>query len=83
MSFGITLNRFSVNLKFKNTEHVGLGMVIAGLFILTWSHRRFKTVREAIDKGELVSTHKSISKLTVAALVLGGLMTIWMFFSHS
>jgi putative membrane protein len=92
VSFGITLNRFSIYLQEKkdvgtqsgalhlrDTENVGAGMVVLGLLILIWSLYRYRLVSQAIEAGNYNPRHRMVLILTLGILFLGGISAVWLF----
>lgn len=90
MSFGITLNRFSIYLRenkittshhgiLRQTESVGLGMVLLGLALLIWALYRFRKVSHEIETDTYESPKESITIMTLAIIALGGVTAIWLF----
>jgi putative membrane protein len=90
MSFGITLNRFSIFLReskmevkthgiLMQTEFIGLGMVVMGIILLGWSHYHYLVVEKEIDTGTFKLSRGAMSFFSIAILFLGGIITVWMF----
>ncbi|WPU63565.1 YidH family protein [Peredibacter starrii] len=90
MTFGITLNRFSVYLRenkittthhglLHQTEYVGLAIVILGVIILMWALYRFRNVSQQIENNTYTSPKLSLTILTLAIIILGGLTVLWLF----
>jgi putative membrane protein len=90
LSFGITLNRFSIALRektetfshgtLKQTEYVGLGMVVVGIVILLWGLYRYEKNAKGIDNGTYSTPRWGMVLLTLSVLVMGAAMTILMIF---
>lgn len=91
VGFGITLNRFSVFLQqqgtvagdgsgplLRNTENVGLGMVVLGLALATWSIYRYWHVDKDIKQGRLRSMNVGVMTITILFLFFGGLTALWL-----
>ena len=90
IGFGITLNRFSIYLiqqeheparlgLLRDTGNAGLGMVLLGLALLTWSIYRYWRVGEDIERGKYVSRQRGTLFASVGLLLLGGLTALWLF----
>jgi len=92
VGFGITLNRFAVFLQhqrlidgpgshgaLRDTSHVGLGMVVAGLLLLVWAACRYWLVNRAIDGACCEPHQRAVIGLTVIFVALGGMSAIWLF----
>src|SRR5262245_37340540 len=92
ISFGITLNRFSIYLiqnhqlspeparfHLRNTENVGLGMVMLGVALMIWSLYRYWLVSEDIERARPVSRHRAVMVLTPGLILLGGVSAAWLF----
>lgn len=89
MSFGITLNRFSITLReshlmpedrpiFRQTENVGLGMVILGIVLLAWSVWRFERVYHDIETLTFKPPRLGVLILSLTIMLLGAASTVWM-----
>jgi len=93
ISFGITVNRFSIYLIQSNRiseraeEHfnliglsrVGFGMVIFGLALMIWAGYHFSSVSRGIDRGDYRPNTRAAWIITVGVLVVGGISLIWLF----
>lgn len=92
IGFGITINRFSIYLQDKgklasdatgpllrSSENAGIGMVLVGLALLGWSLYRYWHVNQDIRKGLFRPLHRAIIAVTALLILLGGVMTIWLF----
>jgi putative membrane protein len=92
MSFGITINRFSLYLlqsekittetprrMMEDTEQVGFGMVIFGMLLMLWAGIRYTTVSRAIDRGDFRPSKKMIWIITIGVLLLGASSLVWLF----
>ncbi len=94
ISFGITINRFSLyliqlkeldptpmgrRLFLADTEQLGFTMVIAGIVLIIWSAIRYTVVSNQIERGEFVPNRTMIWLMTVGILALGALSVIWLF----
>lgn len=93
MSFGITLNRFSIYLQENKptppkhlllfqTEVVGLGMVLVGMAILIWALIRYRKVNLQLLNDSYTIPERSISLLTLAILLIGGMTSAWLFLNR-
>lgn len=91
ISFGVTLNRFSLFLiqsnemaqfggrsLLRDTKNVGIGMVILGCAMLLWSVSRFNKTAQAIDTLTYRRSSKSVIVFTAAIIVIGVFSTAWM-----
>ena len=91
ISFGVTLNRFSLFLIqnenmtthagvpfLRDTENVGIGMVILGSLLLIWSVQHFLKTAKEIDSSSFKPSKWSLLIFTLAVVVLGTLMTFWL-----
>jgi putative membrane protein len=88
LSFGITLNRFSRALSeksndfdhgsLKDTEGVGLGMVLMGIVILIWGLYRYEKNAKGIENGTYTTPRWGMVLLTLAILVIGAAMSVLM-----
>jgi len=99
ISFGVTINRFSLylmevrpavtrdqpapagapRLLLNDTEHVGMGMVFAGLVLLIWSAIRYSRIRAQIQRDTFTSDPLTVWFLTAGVLVLGVWAVLWLF----
>ncbi|MGZ3782669.1 MAG: YidH family protein [Pseudobdellovibrionaceae bacterium] len=92
ISFGVTLNRFSLYLLQNNmisrqggrpvlrdTENVGIGMVILGSILLIWSVFHFLKTARQINTATYMPSKWSILSFTVAVIIIGSLSAVWMF----
>jgi putative membrane protein len=93
ISFGITINRFSLYLIQTNkvseyaTERwdmvsvgrVGFGMVIFGLLLMIWAAVHYKRVNNGIEKGNYRPSNIITWVITTGVLVGGGISLIWLF----
>lgn len=89
MSFGITLNRFSLYLRqnkftimhvgfLYETQIFGLGMVLLGMFILSWALFRYRQINEEIDTNTYKSPKESVTLITCIIIFLGGISALWL-----
>lgn len=91
ISLGVTINRFAVFLvqsnrlqddnhslfmRMRHTEQMGLGMVIAGVLLLTWSLYRYRITHAQIEGKSFKPPVTSLTVLTAATILLGGLTCI-------
>lgn len=91
IGFGITLNKFAqymiqndpkgATTPLADARHVGSGMVILGLLLLTWSLYRFWVVSKDIEQGKFVAHYRAVFIASLGLLVIGGGSALWMFFS--
>ncbi len=92
MSFGITINRFSLYLLqseklstetprwvLQDAERVGLGMVIFGMLLMLWAGVRYNTVSKAIDRGDFRPNKMMVWIITISVLLIGASSLIWLF----
>lgn len=93
ISFGITVNRFSIYLIQSNRlseraeEHfsllglsrVGFGMVIFGLALMIWAGYHFGSVSRGIDRGTFRPNVRAAWIITIGVIVAGGISLIWLF----
>lgn len=90
ISFGITLNRFSLfliqNDKYQDqgmhflheTKNVGIGMVMIACCLLLWSIYHFIKTDKAIDTLSFRPVHWSLVSFTAVILICAITMTVWM-----
>ncbi len=93
ISFGITINRFSLYLIQTNkvseyaTERwdmvsvgrVGFGMVIFGLVLMIWAGVHYNRVSNGIETGNYRPSNIITWVITVGVLLGGGVSLIWLF----
>jgi inner membrane protein YidH len=92
MSFGITINRFSLYLIqsekapsmqprwiLHDAERLGLGMVIFGMFLMLWAGIRYSIVSKAIDRGDFHPNKRMVWVITISVLIIGASSLIWLF----
>lgn len=93
ISFGITINRFSLYLIQSNNvperalsrwdmvgiEKVGFGMVIFGLLLMLWAGIHFSRVSREIDRGDYKPNQLITWIITAGVLIGGGISLIWLF----
>lgn len=93
MSFGITINRFSLYLIqsekisveqstrwiLQDSERMGLGMVVFGMFLMLWAGIRYDHVSKAIDRGDFHPNKLMVWIVTVSVLLIGAFSLIWLF----
>jgi putative membrane protein len=93
ISFGITVNRFSIYLIQSNRvperahEHfdllglskVGFGMVIFGLLLMLWAGWHFTSVSRSIDRGDYRPNQRAAWIITLCVLLGGGISLLWLF----
>lgn len=92
IGFGITLNRFSMYLLqnrdlspdstrwgLRNTENVGVGMVLLGIVVMAYSLYRFWRVSQDIEGAQYVQRYRPVLALTMGLLALGGVSALWLF----
>jgi putative membrane protein len=93
ISFGITINRFSIYLIQSNkvpeqtldrwnmvsVGRVGFGMVIFGLLLMIWGSIHFTRVSLGIDRGDYRPSQFITWIITAGVLVGGGISLIWLF----
>ena len=89
IGFGITLNRFSIYLiqqgqesekigLLRDTSNAGLGMVLLGLALLTWSIYRYWRVGKDIERGQYMPRQRGTLVASIGLLLLGGLTALWL-----
>jgi putative membrane protein len=90
MGFGITLNRFSIYLQqqgrvepgsgrmLRDSETVGLGMVLLGVVLLAWALFRYRRVERQIRESGFTPSTTAVSILTAAVLALGAISALWL-----
>jgi len=93
ISFGITINRFSIYLIQSNklpeqtlgrwdmvsVGRVGFGMVIFGLLLIVWAGIHFTRVSRGIDRGDYRPSQFVTWIITASVLIGGGISLIWLF----
>ena len=93
ISFGITINRFSIYLIQSNklpeqtlgrwdmvsVGRVGFGMVIFGLLLIVWAGIHFTRVCRGIDRGDYRPSQFVTWIITASVLIGGGISLIWLF----
>lgn len=93
ISFGITVNRFSLYLLqqralepghgsrvlLRNTERVGFGMVVLGLALVVVATWRYVHVARQIARGAFVPNHVVPLLVSLALFGFGVLSVIWLF----
>lgn len=92
ISFGVTLNRFSIYLLqneisksggraiLHETKYAGLGMVILGSAMLIWSVVHYLKTAKVIDQALIAQSSRSVLIFSVIVIFLGTATTVWMFF---
>ena len=93
ISFGITVNRFSLFLiqskeapekavarfNLLGVSRIGFGMVVFGLVLMVWAAAHTSKVSRGIDRGEYRPNQLSIWVITLGVLLGGGISLIWLF----
>ncbi len=93
ISFGITLNRFSLFLiqskevperalarfDLLGLSRIGFGMVIFGLLLMLWAGWHFTSVSRGIDRGDYRPNQRAAWIITFCVLLGGGVSLIWLF----
>jgi putative membrane protein len=93
ISFGITVNRFSLFLiqsreiseralnhfNLLGLSRVGFGMVIFGLLLMLWAGWHFTSVSRGIERGDYQPNQRAAWVITLCVLLGGGLSLIWLF----
>jgi putative membrane protein len=93
LSFGITINRFSLYLiqskavperalahfDLLGLSKVGFGMVILGLLLMLWAGWHFTSVSRGIDRGDYQPNQLAAWIITLFVLLGGGISLIWLF----
>lgn len=92
ISFGITINRFSLYLlqqqvlpEFKeggilrDAERIGFGMVVFGVLLAALAAFRYVKVDHAIEQGEF-RPHRAVPLIVAVAVVITGVFSVfWLF----
>jgi len=90
MSFGITLNRFSIYLLehdrplksglllLREGKYIGLGMVLLAMLLLGWSQYRFKVVTRQIEETNYTPPALVFTAITAMVLLLGAASALWL-----
>jgi putative membrane protein len=93
ISFGITINRFSIYLIQTNrvsqyakdrwdmvsVGRVGFGMVIFGLVLMIWAGVHYTRVSKGIESGYYRPSNVITWVITIGVLLGGGISLIWLF----
>nr|WP_276208679.1 DUF202 domain-containing protein [Caulobacter sp. 17J65-9] len=93
MSFGLVLNRFAAELAAVRrlagqpgrsglgfpAEHVGVGMVVAGMILIFGAAIRYAQVRRGIDTGEYRPLVRAVWIIALAVLVGGATCLVWIY----
>jgi len=93
ITFGITVNRFSLFLIINDklapgsgpfiplfgVEQVGFSVVIVGALLIVWAAVRYQQVSRQIDRGEYRSNPRMVWIVTAAVLVFGVASLFWLF----
>ncbi|HKD81123.1 MAG TPA: DUF202 domain-containing protein [Candidatus Angelobacter sp.] len=93
ISFGITINRFSLFLiqskevteralthfNLLGLSRVGFGMVIFGLLLMLWAGIHSTQVSQEIDRGDYRPNRRAAWIITLGVLLAGGISLIWIF----
>ena len=91
VSFGITINRFSLFLLEKqllsrsqltlleHAEDLGIVMVFAGMALLLWGAVHFAIISNQIDTGTFRPSKRAIGVITLVVLVLSSVSLFWLF----
>ncbi|KGQ19438.1 hypothetical protein LF41_3091 [Lysobacter dokdonensis DS-58] len=92
IGFGITLNRFSVFLQqsdklqagqsfgaLRDTQNVGVGMVLLGIALALWSLYRYKHVNTDIRNASFRSLDRAVVVMTLVFLLIGCVTAAWLF----
>ena len=92
IGFGITLSKFAEYLlqgdklamgaklgPLRDTQNVGLGMVILGLVLACWSLYRYKRVNTDIKNASHRPMDRAIMVLTLIFILVGGVTAAWLF----
>jgi len=93
ITFGITINRFSLFLIMNEklapgsgpfvplfgVEQVGLSVVIVGAVFIVWAAVRYTQVSDQIDRGDYRPNKTMVWILTAAVLVFGVASILWLF----
>ena len=91
VSFGITINRFSLFLLEKqllnraqltlldHAESLGIVMVFAGMALLLWGGIHFEIISKQIDTGTFRPSKRAIAVITTVVLILSAVSLYWLF----
>ncbi|MBV8164836.1 MAG: DUF202 domain-containing protein [Candidatus Eremiobacteraeota bacterium] len=91
VSFGITINRFSLFLLEKqllsraqfilldHAESLGIVMVFAGMALLMWGAVHFAIISNQIDTGTFRPSKRAIGVITILVLALSAISLYWLF----
>lgn len=93
ITFGITVNRFSLFLIINDklapgsgpfiplfgVEQVGFSVVIVGALLIVWSAVRYQQVSREIDRGDYRANPRMVWIVTAAVLVFGVASLFWLF----
>ena len=91
--FGITLNWFAIYLiqsskatgadagagTLRDVKHVGLSMVILGIATASWALFRYARASRDIEQGTRHRDWRAVATTTIAFIVLGAGVTVWLF----
>jgi putative membrane protein len=91
VSFGVTLNRFSIyllaqdqtepsrgSLALEHSKFAGLGMVFLGLFLLIWSVSQYRRILRAIAERKFIPPRLSLTVVTTFFIALAFIGAVWM-----
>ncbi|HEX7284769.1 MAG TPA: DUF202 domain-containing protein [Candidatus Angelobacter sp.] len=93
ISFGVTINRFSLFLiqsklitrgeglegSLVNVQRAGLGMVIFGIILVVWAVFHYSHNRRQIDQGDFRPDLRILYAIALAIVAGGGLSLLWLF----
>lgn len=92
IGFGITLSKFAEYLlqgdklaagarlgPLRDTQNVGVGMVVLGILLACWSLYRYLRVNQDIKNAKHVPMDRAIMVLTLIFILVGGVTAGWLF----
>jgi putative membrane protein len=91
VSFGITINRFSLFLLerqiihntqptlLRNAENAGIIMVFLGMACMLWAAIHFSDLTNQIDQGTFHPRKRAIWVISILVIVLGAITIGWLF----
>ena len=93
ISFGVTINRFSVFLiqtklitvderlrgSLLSVERAGVGMVLFGIALVVWAVHHYNRTRRQIDRGDFRPDLWITWTIAAVIVVGGGLSLLWLF----
>jgi putative membrane protein len=93
ISFGITINRFSLYLlesqilsprrmprfTLVEAERVGFGMVVFGILLMMWAAMHYTRVSYQIDRADYRPNRLMVWVITLGVLLIGAPIVAWLF----